>query len=150
MTEFKTITGNNLYSQEYKEKVMEDYRQFYSNLKNYKDDEYKELLWLPDPKNIYKFDRKSNTNPIQFINQVHSVEIEKDKAELEHFRNLHKYDKKINDNQLKYWEAYYHLRDLERKQIFDKSQKIKDEIIQNKNLLELYKDNEQNEATEQN
>lgn len=142
MTELKTITGNALYSQAYKEELMEQYAAFYNGLKDYKRDEYLEMLWMPDPKDVFKFDRKNPMHPLDFARKVQHVEIQKDEAELEHCRNLHKYDKKLTDKQMNYWEAYYKMRDIERRQVFDKSQALKDELTEQKNLLELYKEDE--------
>lgn len=140
MTELKTITGNALYSQEYKEDLMREYGKFYSGLKEYKRDEYLDMIWLPDPKDIFKYDRKNPMHVLDFTRRVQACEIEKDEAELEHFRSLHKYDKKLTDKQLRYWEVYYHIRDLERKQVFDKSRALKDALVEQKNMLEMYKD----------
>lgn len=142
MSEFKSLTGDDIFSQEYKEKILKDYSKFYSLLREYKDDEYKDLIWFPDMKDIYKFDRKSNTNPIKFILHTQSLEEEDDREKLEHYRKLYKYDKKLNDNQMNYWELFYKIREQERKQVFDKSKELKTSIIENKNLLTLYKDNE--------
>ena len=146
MTEFKSVTGNQIFSQEYKEKLMEDYGKFYASIhERYVKDEYFDMMWLPDPKDIFKFDRKNNTHPIQFINQTHKLEIEKDKCELEHYRSLHKYDKAISDEQLNCMELHYRIRDLERQQVFNKSKELKREIEENKNLLKRYKENETTE-----
>jgi len=142
MTELKTITGNALYSQEYKEDVIREYSKFYSGLKEYKRDEYLDMIWLPDPKDIFKYDRKNPMHVLDFTRRVQACEIEKDAAELEHFRALHEHDKKLTDKQMRYWEVYYAIRDLERKQVFDKSRALKVSLLEQKNLLEIYKDDE--------
>ena len=58
MTEIKSITGNALFSVEYKENIMKAYSEFYRNLKDYKKDEYLDMIWLPDPKDVFKYDKK--------------------------------------------------------------------------------------------
>ena len=53
MTEIQSITGDALYCVEYTENIMKAYGEFYKGLKEYKKDEYLDMLWLPDPKDIY-------------------------------------------------------------------------------------------------
>ena len=77
-------------------------------------------------------------HPLLFAQLAQETEKEKDNAELEHFRSLHKYDNRLTDDEMEYWETYYLVRELERNQTWDKSLKLKNELIENKNLLELY------------
>ena len=138
MSEIKSITGQALYSNEYKENLIESYSNFYKGLKDYKQDEYLGMLWLPDPKDVFKYDKKNPMHPLQFTELVQKAERDKDEAEMDYYRNLHKYDKKIDDDELKYWEIYYNIRELERKKVWDKSLELQNELIKNKNLLEIY------------
>lgn len=146
----KSVTGQDLYSVEYKENLMQSYSKFYRGLKDYKHDEYLDLIWLPDPKDVFKYDKKNPMHPLLFTKLVQQTEVDKDEAEMEHYRNLHKYDKKITDNELKYWEAHYKIRDLERKQVWDKTEELKNEINENKNLLEIYSNKDETPTEKRN
>ena len=59
MAEIQSISGNHIYSAEFKEKTMEAYNNFYKNLnQNYIRDEFYDMMWLPNPRDIWKFDTK--------------------------------------------------------------------------------------------
>lgn len=153
MTEIKSITGNNLYSTEYKDNLLEAYSKFYSGLHDrYKHDEYLDLLFIPDMSDIIKYDKLNPQHPLEFCKNVHKVEKEKDDAELQHFENLFLYDKKINEKEINYWRTYYRIREIERQMIWNKSKELKIELEEEKKNLELYNNNEtgkQNENTEE-
>ena len=74
---------------------MESYSNVYEGIKDYKHDEYLDMLWLPSPKDIFEFNKRYSMHPLEFAKMVPEVEADKDVAELNHFRNLHKYDESI-------------------------------------------------------
>lgn len=149
MTEIKSITGQDLYSNEYKNNLLESYGKFYREINDkYLDDEYLQMAWLPNISDVMKFDKKNPCHPLDFTKKVQFAEKEKDDSELERIRNLHKYDKKISDDELKLSEAYYRIRELERNLVWDKSDKIKKELLEQKNILDIY-NKKTNETSEQ-
>ena len=107
MAEIQSISGNDIYSAEFKEKTMEAYNNFYKNLnQNYIRDEWYDMLWLPNPRDIWKFDTKNPQHILSFINQIHKAERTKDESELEHYRLLYEIDKKLTDKEYEYYKLY--------------------------------------------
>ena len=67
MAEIKSISGNHIYSAEFKEKTMEAYNNFYKILnQNYIRDEWFDMMWLPNPVDIWKFDTKNPQHILSF------------------------------------------------------------------------------------
>ena len=73
---------------------MKAYDDFYKNLnQNYIRDEWFDMLYLPNPKDIWKYDTQNPQHILLFCEQVHKVERIRDNAELEHKRLLFEIDK---------------------------------------------------------
>ena len=148
MAEIQSISGNDIYSAEFKEKTMEAYNNFYKNLnQNYIRDEWFDMMWLPNPVDIWKFDTKNPQHILSFINQIHKAERTKDESELEHYRLLYEIDKKLTDKEYEYYKLHYLIKEQERQKVYDKSTKLKDELIKNKNLIKEYTTNEITDET---
>ena len=141
MAEIKSISGNHIYSAEFKDQTMKAYNDFYKNLnQNYIRDEWLDMLFLPNPTDIWKYDHDPGQpqHILEFCKQVHKVERTRDQSELEHKRLLFEMDKKITEKEYEYWKLYYLIREQERKVIWDKSKELKEELKLNKNLIKEY------------
>ena len=60
---------------------------------------------------------------------------------------LYEIDKKLTDKEYEYYKLHYLIKEQERQKVYDKSTKLKEELLKNKNLIKEYITNEITDET---